>query len=326
MIFSQYIKEIGRGDDGSNDLSEDDAAYVFGAMLDGGVPDLELGALLSALRNKMESVSELIGFHRAVEERMMPLRPPSKTVRTVVIPTYNGAREQANLLPLLVLLLRRLGLPVLIHGCLDGNGRIASAYILRELGILPCASLTQAQKNLDREGLAFIPTAVISPGLASLLSLRGRLGIRNSAHTMVKLLDPFEGEGLQLVSATHPQYLDRLGEFLLQTNKRALLMRSTEGEPFANPKRRPKIEHFEDGLKTLLFEEEMGPLRQLTSLPDSIEPGPTAQWIKRVMSGEVPVPHPIAKQFAACLFACGYSEDLNRVKAIAAVEAASLMH
>jgi hypothetical protein len=294
-------------------------------MLDGGMADLELGVFLSRLRTKTESVSELIGFQQAIDDRIVRLRPPSSTIRTVVVPTYNGARNQPNLLPLLVLLLRRLGLPVLIHGCLDGNGRIATAYILRELGILPCITPAQAQYNLDNDGLAFIPTAVISPGLASLLSLRGRLGTRNSAHTMVKLIDPFKGEGLKLVSATHPVYLERLGQFLTQTQSRALLLEATEGEPFANPKRRPKIIHYQDGLDTVLFEEEIGAPRHQPSQPASIQAADTAAWIKRVMAGEVPVPHPIAKQFAACLFACGYSQDLNRVKAIAAVEAASLM-
>jgi anthranilate phosphoribosyltransferase len=326
MNFSYYIKEISRRENSSCDLSEEDAKHVFGAMLDGGIADLELGALLSRLRTKTESVSELIGFHRAIEDRMVRLRPPSSTIRTVIVPTYNGARTQANLLPLLVLLLRRLGLPVLIHGCLDGNGRIASAYILRELGILPCITPAQAQHHLDNDGLAFVPTAVISPGLASLLSLRGRLGTRNSAHTMVKLIDPFKGEGLKLVSATHPLYLERLGQFLAQTQSRALLMQATEGEPFADPKRRPKIILFQDGRNSVLFEEETGKTQHQHSQPDSIQADDTAQWIKRVMAGEVPVPHPIAKQFAACLFACGYSQDLNRVKAIAAVEAASLMH
>lgn len=324
-MYSRYVKELSRGIKASNDLSEQDAQHLFGAMLDGGIPDLELGALLAMIRTKTESVSELMGFHRAIDERMIRLRPPSRSIRTVVIPTYNGAKEQPNLLPLLVLLLRRLGLPVLIHGCLDGNGRIASAYVLRELGILPCITPTQAQHQLDNEGLSFIPTAVISPGLASLLALRGRLGIRNSAHTMVKLLDPFKGEGLKLVSASNPIYLERLGQFLEQTHDRALLMQATEGEPFANPKQRPKIIHYQDGLSTMLFDAEIGTPRQQPSQPESIQASATAQWIKRVMSGEIPVPHPIAKQFAACLFACGYSQDLNRVKAIAAVEAASLM-
>jgi anthranilate phosphoribosyltransferase len=324
--FAQYIKEIGRGASGSRDLSEDDAHHLFGALLDGGVPELELGAILLSLRNKTEGVSELLGFHRAVAERVLHLRLPGGDARPVVIPTYNGARHQPNLLPLLVLLLKRLGVPVLVHGCLDGNGRVASAYILRELGILPCVTAGQAQKALESEGVAFVPTAVLSPGLATLLSLRGRLGVRNSAHTMVKLIDPFAGESLRLCSVSHPAYLEKLAAFLQQSGARALLMRGTEGEAFANPKRRPQIVHYDQGATQVLFEAELGPIRSLPGLPETIEPGPTAAWIRRVMAGELPLPHPLANQLACCLFACGYTQDMHQAKAIAAVEAGSLIN
>lgn len=325
MNFAPFIKEIGRGASGARDLPEDDAYRLFGALLDGGVPDLELGAILLSLRHKTEGVSELLGFQRAVSERLIRLQLPSTDARPVVIPTYNGARHQANLLPLLVLLLKRLSVPVLMHGCLDGNGRVASAYILRELGMLPCATLGQAQKALDADGLAFVPTAVLSPGLAALLSLRGRLGVRNSAHTMVKLLDPFAGEGLRLCAVSHPAYLEKLAAFLQQSGARALLMRGTEGEPFANPKRRPQIMHYEHGHAQVLFEAELGPIRSLPGLPESIEAAPTAAWIRRVMAGELPLPHPLANQLACCLYASGYTQDMNQAKAIAAVEAGSLI-
>ena len=43
MSYAQYIKEIGRGAEGSRDLSGDDAKQLYAAMLDGGVPDLEMG-------------------------------------------------------------------------------------------------------------------------------------------------------------------------------------------------------------------------------------------------------------------------------------------
>jgi anthranilate phosphoribosyltransferase len=323
--FSQFIKEIGRGAQGARDLAEDDAHHLFGAILDGGVPELELGAIILSLRNKTESVGELLGFHRASAERLIRLRPPAGDVRPVIIPSYNGARHQANLLPLLVLLLKRIGVPVLVHGCLDGGGRVASAYVFRELGILPCVTAGQAQKALDSENLAFVPTAVLSPGLASLLSLRARLGVRNSGHTLVKLLDPFDGEGVRLCSVSHPAYLEKLAGFLLQTGARALLMRATEGEAFANPKRRPQIVRYEQGAASVLFEAEIGPIRSLPGLPEGIEPGPTAAWIRRVMAGELPLPHPLANQLACCLFASGYTQDMHQAKAIAAVEAGSLI-
>lgn len=324
MNLATYIKDIGRGSGHPGDLSEQDAHHLFGAMLDGGVPDLELGAILIALRVKSESLPELLGFYSAVSERLFRLRVLAGKARPVVLPSYNGARHQPNLLALLAALLQRFGVPVLIHGPLTGNGRIATAYILRELGVMPCASLAQAQETLDSGAIAFVPTAVLAPGLTDLLSLRARLGVRSSAHSLAKLIDPFESETLRVVSVSHPPYLEIMREFLLATSAHALLLRSTEGEPFANPKRRPRIEYFRDGSGQILFEAEAGPLRSIPNLPSAIDAVTTAAWIKRALAGEVPVPLPIVNQLACCLYASGYTTDMNQAKAIVAVETGSL--
>jgi anthranilate phosphoribosyltransferase len=324
MSFAHYIKEIGRGADGASELPESDAHQLFGAILDGGVPELELGAILLALRVKSESLSELLGFHRALNERLCRLRVPEAKTKPVVLPSYSGARQQPNLLPLLALLLKRFGVPVLIHGVLAGNGRVASAYIFRELGVMPSANLAQAQEALERDGLAFVPTAVLAPGLANVLSLRGRLGVRTSAQVMAKLIDPFDGDNLRLVCASHAPYLTMLHEFLLATGARALLLRSTEGEPFADPARRPKIEYFEDGGSQVLFEAEAIPLKASPPPLCDIDAAASAVWIKGVLAGETPVPLPLVNQLACCLYAAGYTSNLNQAKAIVAVETGSL--
>ncbi len=121
MSYAAYIKEIGRGEQASRDLPYDEAKKLFGAMLDGGVPDLELGAILLSLRYKTESLSEVLGFCAALDERIEQLRPPRAGLKPIIIPSYNGARRQANLMPLLVMLLKRIGIPVLIHGVLESG-------------------------------------------------------------------------------------------------------------------------------------------------------------------------------------------------------------
>jgi len=324
MSFAHYIKEIAGAAAGDGDLSEYDAYQVFGAMLDGGVPELELGALLLALRLKSESLPELLGFDRALDARVFRLRVPAGKAIPVILPSYSGARDQPNLLPLLALLLQRFSVPVLVHGTLNGNGRVASAYIFRELGIMPCGNLAQTQDALDSGGIAFVPTAVLAPGLADLLSLRGRLGVRSSAHVMAKLIDPFEQGGLRLVSASHPPYIEKIREFLLGTCAHALAFQSTEGEPFADPKRRPQIEYFHNGEFQVLFQSETGTLKSIPAMPAAIDAETTAAWIKSALAGEVPVPLPLVNQLACCLFAAGYTNDMNQAKAIVAVETGSL--
>lgn len=73
---------------------------------------------------------------------------------------------------------------------------VTTAQIFREFGMMPSTSQSQAQQLLDESGLAYVPLSVISPGLNNQLALRSRLlAYSNSAHSLVKMLDPFKGEG-----------------------------------------------------------------------------------------------------------------------------------
>ncbi len=324
MSIVRFIKQLSSKPDAAGDLSESDAHDMFAAMLDGGVPDLELGACLGLLRMKRGTPTEILGFYRAMAERVHALTLPATALRPLVFATYGGAREEPNLLPLLVLLLQRLGVPVLLHGTLEGRGRIATAYILRELDVLPSGSLAQAQKSLDTQLLAFLPTAVLCPGLAELLALHNRLGMRNPAHSLVSLLDPFDEGAVRLLSADRPEELESMECFLVATGFDALLMRSTEGEPFANPRQRPRIRYFRQGEVCVLFEEEVLCARGSPSQPVAIDAGTTARWIREALAGQVPIPHPLVNQLACCLYASGYTDDMNQAKAIAAVEAGGL--
>ncbi len=320
MNYASFIKGIGRGAQGASDLSREEAALLYGAMLDGGVPDIELGAITIALRMKGETVDEMLGFLAASNQRLYGIRRPWGRVRPIVIPTYNGARNGSNLTPLLALLLQRFGVPVLLHGLIEGCGRVTTAQILREFGFAPCTHHAQAQQAMDSHGLAYVPLSLIAPGLNNQLALRSRLGLRNSAHSLVKMLDPFKGEGLILAAATHPDYIDTMRQALGAVEAHALLLRGTEGEPFANPKRRPRIEHLHDGSCNILFEAEHESLKSLPHLPEACDVASTVDWMRQILHGECPLPLPLANQLACCLYASGYADDFNQAKAIVALE------
>jgi anthranilate phosphoribosyltransferase len=325
LSYAHYIREIGRGADGARDLPRDDARQLYAAMLDGGVPDLEMGAIILGLRVKGESLDEMLGFMDAVDGRTDLLDMPHGRVRPVALPTYNGARREANLTPLLALLLQRFGVPVVVHGLLEGFGRVTSAHIFRELGIMPVASVSQAQQLLEEKGLAFLPLHALCPGIHNLLALRSRLGVRNSAHSLVKLINPFDGDAVMVAPATHPDFIELMRNILVARGQRGLLLRGTEGEPFANPKRRPRLEFIHDGGVDVLFEAEHESLRALPNLPDAADAVSTARWISRILDKQIPLPKPIANQLACLLFASGYAEDFNQAKAIVAVEATGLL-
>ncbi len=136
-------------------------------MLDGKVGELELGAILMAYRIKGESLDELRGFYRALQERVTPIVLEPVSRRPVVFGSYNGARKQAKLLPLLALLLESHGVPVLIHGVRNDASRITTAAILAALNIPVSESATRAALRIGAARVAFLTADVChhpSPG------------------------------------------------------------------------------------------------------------------------------------------------------------------
>lgn len=299
MDYASLIKEIGRGSKGARDLTREQAEALFGHMLDGAVPDMELGALLIALRVKGECADEVAGFLAAMQARTVALKAPEGP-RTVLLPSFNGARKQANLMPLVALLLAREGVPVLVFGRHDFDSRHSPFELLDALGLPASASLPEAEQRLATTRLAVLPLQTLNPGLNNLMALRPRLGLRNSSHSLAKLLHPFPaGRGVRVVAVTHPEYLDSMSEALpglTAGGGRALLMRASEGEAYAHLRRKAHLIGFQDGLMAPLHPADTADLDW--PLPLACEPGDNARLIRAMLDGTEPVPPRIAEQVA----------------------------
>ncbi|MDN4054687.1 DNA-binding protein YbiB [Massilia sp. YIM B02763] len=301
---ARFIKEIGRGVKGARSMTREDARDLYKAMLDGRVSDLELGGILLAMRIKGESVEEIAGFMDAAETSFPPLPLPPGEFAPVLIPSYNGSRKLANLTPLLAMLLAREGVPVLVHGVRQDPGRVTTFEILAEMGIGPTGSTADMLDAFAARRPCFMPIELLAPQLAHQLSLRRILGVRNSTHTLVKMLQPFAGPALRLVSYTHPEYLTMLTAYFggVAPTERgdAFLMRGTEGETVANANRAQQIDWFHAGTQTVLVERD-APADALAPAPEGRDAAATADWIARALRGEQPVPGPIAAQAAQCM-------------------------
>ncbi len=292
----RIIKEIGRGKNAARDLNRDDARALFAAMLANEIPDLQLGAVLVALRIKGESLEELAGFLEACEACYPHLNAPAASA-PVVIPAYNGARQLPNLTPLLAYLIAREGVPALVQGVMHDAGRVSTGEVLAAMGVDAARSIDEAQQQLAARNLAFLPIDVLAPPLARVLALRGEIGLRGSAHTLAKMLQPFSTPAVRLVSVTHPEYLTRMREFFTQYAGGALLLRGAEGEAVAHPRREPVLEWC-DGKASRAWS---AGAEESPALPESRDATVTAQWIVDVLAGKRTVPGAILHQAQCCV-------------------------
>jgi anthranilate phosphoribosyltransferase len=313
MSYATLIRQIEAGEG----LSFVEARALGAALLDGGVPELETAAFLVAFNQHDPGLDAWLGLHAALAERLPDLIAPPGPFRTVVLPAYHGVRAHPHLTPLLALLLKSFGIPVLIHGVLEGGGGTAAAYVLRELGIMPSATSSQVNAALAGEGIAFAPVALLSPGLASLLALRSRLGIDGWVTRLAALADVLGPQSVRITPVMVASEIAPTRDVLEALGGHALLLQGCEGEAFADPLKRPDMVLVQDGQAQRVYEAQSTPT-STANLP-AVDARATGAWIAQALRDPLPLPLPVRNQLAVCLYAAGYTEDLNQARAITAI-------
>ena len=312
MSISQFIKEIGRGRDGARSLNAEQAQELMALILSGQASDLELGAFCIAMRIKGETPEEMIGFLEAMQSniKLVSLKPESDvsdqplelSKPVILIPSYNGARKLPNLTPLLAGALAQRHFPVLVHGHSTEDKRVSTQDIFEKLHWpMVIDEKVQMPFSLTQGQVLYISMKCLSPKIAELLDIRRTIGLRNSSHSLVKILNPIEPKWpvLQLSSYTHPEYLDSMSHTFELLQRNALLFRGTEGEAVADPRRTPKMTGFIGGKPQTMVEQDQGSIEANFQYPQTTDPTETAEYINKVLKGEAQMPYSIKAQIDA---------------------------
>jgi anthranilate phosphoribosyltransferase len=221
-----------------------------------------------------------------------------------VIATYNGARKLPNMVPLLALLLARDDVPVLLHGVAHESSRVSTFEILSLLGHEPATTIEEAEERVEKRLIASVPIGVLAPDLARLLDLRLEIGVRNSGHTLAKLLLPQgvdPAAACRLISITHPDFMALMREHFTATPANVFLMRGVEGEAVVRLHSPQPIEQISADGK--LVTHILGDGEEGLQLP-AREAVATAQWTRDVLDGKIPVPSALARQAALIATHC----------------------
>ena len=308
MSITSYLREIGRGKDGARSLDAAQAEDLLRQVFDGRVSDVQLGAFVIAMRIKGESPAELAGFLAAVRAHIAPAITAAvehSTQPVVWLPSYNGARRLPNLTPLLAGLLARQGLAVIVHGRATDPGRVTSHAVFEALS-WPIVAAAHDAADIDRiwqqQRPVFITTDALCPPLARLLDVRVQVGLRNSGHSVAKLLSTGAPQRApRIVNHTHPEYAVSLAQFLAETRADALLLRGTEGEPVADARRTPRMDAFVAGqrIDALSVPAQGGVLARVPQLPAAIDAASSAAFIQATLADPGAVPLPLQTQVNA---------------------------
>ena len=151
-------------------------------------------------------------------------------------PSYGAGRTRgAPWFLLAALALARAGHRVLMHGSNEFTRGTSVTAGLEALGLDVCSGREEAVRSLEATGFAYLPLAVLCPGLDRLLRLRGLLGLRSPINTAARLLNPF-GAAASVDGVFHPPYIAlHVETAALLGQRRLVVVKGGGGEAERNP-------------------------------------------------------------------------------------------
>ena len=209
-------------------LTEGETRGALEALLEGAVPEAQVGAFLAALRSKGESREEIAAAARLLLDRATRVETGETTLLDVVGTGGDGGRT-FNISTTVALVCAAAGVPVAKHGNRAVSGRCGSADVLEALG-LPLLSEPEAiadSVRTTRFGFLFAPH--FHRVLGKVGPARRALGVR----TLFNLLGPLAnhcGATHLLVGAPTPELVRPLAEAMGLLGARGALVVHGHGE------------------------------------------------------------------------------------------------
>ncbi len=192
-------------------LSEDNAATFFAACLRGEPTPAQVGAALTAMRMRGETLGEIVACARAMRAAAVQITPPYPTID--VCGTGGDGLHTLNISTAVGFVAAGGGLKVAKHGNRALSSRSGAADILTELGVDIAAPAATQLRALDEAGICFMFAQAHHGSMRHVSPIRGELGFRTIFNLLGPLTNP-AGAQRQVVGVFAERWVAPLAEAL----------------------------------------------------------------------------------------------------------------
>ena len=190
-------------------LSEEEAASAFDAIMEGGVPELQLAGFLVTMRARGETVDEIAGAVRAMRGKMRKVNAPAGAID--VVGTGGDAKGTYNVSTATAFVLAGAGVPVAKHGNRAVSSKSGAADVLENLGVNLAMTPEDAEACLAEAGIAFLFAPTYHPAMRHAAPVRAGLKLRTIFNLLGPLSNP-AGTQRQLLGVFSDVWLEPLAE------------------------------------------------------------------------------------------------------------------
>jgi anthranilate phosphoribosyltransferase len=210
-------------------LSEAEAAAAMDEMMSGVATPSQLGAFLTALRLKGETVDEVTGLARVMRQKAVHVSLPSTLQAVDTCGTGGDAAGTFNVSTAAGLLAAAMGQPVAKHGNRAATSRCGSADVLEALGVKLELGPEEVAACVEQVGFGFMFAPTYHPAMRHVGPTRREIGIRTVFNILGPLTNP-AGARYQVLGVADPSLLALMGQVLLRLGcERALVVHGEDG-------------------------------------------------------------------------------------------------
>ncbi|CAI2718184.1 anthranilate phosphoribosyltransferase [Nitrospina watsonii] len=194
------------------DLTEDEMVHIMTEVMEGRVERSFLGAFLTALRMKGETVSEITGAARVMRDKAERLDVDGQ--HAVDTCGTGGDRSNTfNISTAVAFVVAGAGVVVAKHGNRAVSSRSGSADVLKCLGVNIEAEKSVVEKCLKEAGIAFLFAPSMHKAMKHAADVRRELGFRTIFNLLGPLTNP-AGVQAQVVGVFDAKWTEPLANVL----------------------------------------------------------------------------------------------------------------
>jgi len=169
-------------------LSESEMAGCMKEIMEGKATDAQIGAFLTALRIKGETVEEITGAARIMREKATAVKAPEGVLDTCG--TGGDMSHTFNISTTTALVVAGAGVPVAKHGNRSVSSQSGSADVLEALGVRIDLPPEKVEKCLFETGFGFLFAPLFHPAMKYAIGPRREMGIRTVFNILGPITNP----------------------------------------------------------------------------------------------------------------------------------------
>ncbi len=212
------------------ELSKDDAMRAMDAIMSGQVSGAQIGALVTSLRMRGETVQEIAGFAEGMRKHALRVHVSDRVGALVdTCGTGGDASGTFNISTTASFVIAGAGVKVAKHGNRAITSKCGSADLLEGLGVIVELTPDQVVRCIEDVGIGFMYAPAFHPAMRFVGPARREMGIRTVFNVLGPLTNP-AGAGHQLIGVGHPDIAGKLAEVLrVLGSSHAVLVHAEDG-------------------------------------------------------------------------------------------------